>query len=122
MASQWNGLLAGRSVLGLGVIGDTLVALTRDAFAYRDPATGQWILGAPISGTIGTSRTLHTTMFGAWIGGDRGAALVTANGIMLQEMLVGRELPDAVTAITSSERYLWVGTLRGLVRLALVRR
>jgi hypothetical protein len=121
IAPQWRGMLAGRSVLGLGVIGDTLVAITSDAFAYREPATGEWILGAPLSGTTGPLRTLHATAFGAWLGGDRGATLVTANGIMLQSMLVGQELPDAVTAITSSDQYLWVGTLRGLVRFALAR-
>ena len=64
-------------------------------------------------------RAMHTTPYGAWIGGDRGAAFVTATGAVLQRLTLGSELPDAVTAITSAGRYLWVGTLRGLVRLAL---
>ncbi len=116
----WRGPVATRSmVLGLGVIGDTLVAMTREALVHRDPSTGEWIAGAPISSAVGELRAMYTTPFGVWLGGDRGAALVTASGATIQTLLVGRELPDAVTAITGSERYLWIGTLRGLVRLML---
>lgn len=120
---QWRGQAADRSaVLGLGVISDTLVAMTRNALVYREPLTGDWITGVPMSTSVGTLRAFHATPFGAWVGGDRGAALVTASGATLQNLMVGAELPDAVTAITSSEDFVWIGTLRGLVRLARIDR
>ncbi len=48
-----------------------------------------------------------------------GAAFVQPHGSVLETLRVGGELPDAVTAIASNEHYLWVGTMRGLVRFEL---
>lgn len=118
--AQWRGQPDARSaVYGIGVIGDTLVVMTGDLLVRRDPLSGEWIPGLPLRGSLGSLRALHATPYGAWVGGDRGAAFVTAEGAPLQTLMVGRELPDAVTAITASDRFLWIGTLRGLVRLAL---
>ena len=123
MPSQWRGQAADRStVLGLGVISDTLVAMTRSGLVFREPLTGDWLTGAPMASSLGVLRAFHATPFGAWVGGDRGAALVTASGATMQTLMVGGELPDAVTAITSSEEHVWIGTLRGLVRLTRVGR
>lgn len=122
-AAGWRAQVADRdAVIALGVIGDTLIAMTREALVRRDPVTGEWITGIPLGGTTGILRAMHTTPYGAWVGGDRGAAFVTTSGAILQNLAIGAELPDAVTAITSSDRYLWIGTLRGLVRLALIGR
>jgi ligand-binding sensor domain-containing protein len=123
VAPGWRGQVSDRSaVFALGVIGDTVIAMTREVLVRRDPVTGEWIPGVPLTSTVGVLRAMHATPFGLWVGGDRGAAFVTGSGAVLQTLMVGRELPDAVTAITSSDRYLWIGTLRGLVRLALVGR
>jgi ligand-binding sensor domain-containing protein len=108
-----------RPVIGIGLLADTLVAMTRELVVRRDPVTGEWILGAPTSSITGLLRAFHATEYGAWIGGDRGAAFVTPSGAPLHSLLVGRELPGPVTSITSSPGLLWVGTTRGLVRLVL---
>src|SRR5690606_12478163 len=108
-----------RPVIGVGLVADTLVAMTRELIVRRDPATGEWIPGAPTSSITGVLRAFHATEYGAWIGGDRGAAFVTTSGAPLHSLLVGRELPGPVTSITSSPGLLWVGTTRGLVRLVL---
>jgi ligand-binding sensor domain-containing protein len=116
----WRAQLEARtSVYGVGTVGDTLVVMTRSALVRRDPATGEWIASAPLGSVAGTLRAFHATPFGLWVGGDRGAAFVTPSGAVLQTLSLGRELPDAVTAIAATERFLWVGTLRGLVRLAI---
>jgi ligand-binding sensor domain-containing protein len=118
--TQWRTQFASQSAIyGVGRVGDTLVAMTRDLLVRRDPLTGEWIPGVPLRSAAGNLRALHATPFGVWVGGDRGAAFVTPSGGVLQTLVLGRDLPDAVTAIVSTDRYLWVGTLRGLVRLAL---
>jgi ligand-binding sensor domain-containing protein len=118
--TQWRSQFTSRSaVLGVGMVGDTLVAMTRELLVRRDPRTGEWIPGVPLGSAAGNLRAFHATPFGVWVGGDRGAAFVTPSGGVLQTLVLGRDLPDAVTAIVSTDRYLWVGTLRGLVRLAL---
>src|SRR5690606_6962426 len=119
-APAWRGTSSTfRPVIGIGLVGDTLVAMTRELVVRRDEVTGEWIPGAPTGSITGPLRAFHATEFGAWIGGERGAAFVTASGVPLHSLLVGRELPGPVTAITSSPGLLWVGTTRGLVRLVL---
>jgi ligand-binding sensor domain-containing protein len=93
--------------------------MTRDGIAWRDPLTGQWTAGASIGGTTGTLRAFHATPGGAWVGGDNAAVLVSASGLVLHVLRVGLDLPDVVTAITTSDNYLWIGTAAGLVRLTL---
>lgn len=106
-------------VLGIGSVGDTLMAMTRTDVLWRDPASGAWNLAPAIASTTGALRAFHATPHGVWVGGDRGAAFVRADGAVLRTLRVGAELPDVVTAITSDPDWLWIGTLRGLVRLAL---
>ncbi len=108
-----------RPVLGLGAVGDTLVAMTDTDLHWRDPATGRWQVGPILGGGLGRLRAFFATPDGAWIGGERGAAFVQVAGGTLETLLVGRDLPDAVTAIAADRRYLWIGTLRGLVRITL---
>ncbi len=120
VAAGWRANSAAyRPVIGVGLVADTLVAMTRELLVRRDPLTGEWIAGAPTAAATGLLRAFHATPFGAWIGGDRGAVFVTASGIPLHTLMVGRELPGAVTAITATPGLLWVGTTRGLVRLVL---
>lgn len=117
---EWDRHLgSARPVLGLGSVGDTLVAMTDSDLHWRDPATGRWQVGPILGGGLGRLRAFFATPDGAWIGGDRGAAFVQLAGGTLETLLVGRDLPEAVTAIVADRRYLWIGTLRGLVRITL---
>lgn len=106
-------------VLGIGVVGDTLVAMTSNDVFWRDPATSAWIVGPSVTSSTGPLRALATTPQGVWVGGDRGAAFLRSGGGVLRILRVGPDLPDAVTAIASGPRWLWVGTRAGLVRLRL---
>lgn len=116
----WRGIASPRDeVRGIGAVRDTLVAMTRNGMAWRDPVTGEWVPGAPFAATTGTLRAFHATAAGAWLGGDRAAVLVSANGAVLHVLRVGLDLPDLVTAIATGDDHLWVGTARGLVRIRL---
>lgn len=112
-------LAARREVLGVGYVADTLVAMTRDEVTWRDPVSGEWVPGAPIGATTGALRAFHATPDGIWVGGDRAAVLTSAGGAVLHVLRVGLDLPDAVTAITTTPQHLWIGTLQGVVRLTL---
>jgi ligand-binding sensor domain-containing protein len=117
---SWNRLLDSRTpVYGIGTVGDTLVAMTGSDLYWRDPATAEWITGPLLGGSLGLLRAFDATPRGVWIGGDRGAAFVQPHGAMLETLRVGAELPDAVTAIAGDDRFLWVGTMHGLVRFEL---
>ena len=116
----WDRLVRSNTpVLGIGSVADTLVAMTTSDVAWRDPVTGTWNLAPAIASTTGSLRAFHATPFGVWVGGDRGAAFLRADGGVLRTLRVGPDLPDVVTAIASDDNWLWIGTLRGLVRLAL---
>ncbi len=117
----WRRLVGSAApVIGIGSVGDTLVAMTLDRIAYRNPLTGSWVAGISLGSSLGRLVAFHATEFGVWVGGERGAAFLDAAGMPRDQLRIGDELPDAVTAIAASPRHLWVGTLRGLVRLTLV--
>ncbi len=106
-------------VVGIGYIVDTLVAMTRERLLWRDPSTGAWSEGPLLSDQLGPLRGFWVTPHGAWLGGDRGAALVAPQGAVLSRLVVGVDLPDQVTAIAGDGDYLWIGTAQGLVRFQL---
>ena len=111
---------ANAPVLGIGTVGGTLMVMTTTVLLWRDPVQAEWRTAPILTATTGPLRAFHATRHGAWVGGDRGAAFVRADGAVLHTLRVGVELPAEVTAIGGDDRWLWVGTLRGLVRLALV--
>ncbi len=116
----WTRLLNSRTpVYGIGAVNDTMVAMTGSDLFWRDPVSAEWVTGPLLGGSLGLLRAFHATPQGVWIGGDRGAAFVQPRGGVLETLRVGADLPDAVTSITSDEHYLWVGTMRGLVRFEL---
>lgn len=118
--TAWRGDIGGRgAVFGIGQVGDTLVAMMRDGTVWRDPLTSAWYPGPPLGNTTGVLRGFFASSNGVWIGGDRGAALLSATGVVRASLRVGSDVPDAVTAIAASEQYLWVGTWRGVVRVRL---
>ncbi len=121
LSTGWRQATAGEvPVFGIGYVADTLVAMTADRVLWRDPVLGGWTPGFALAPTLGRLRAMATTDAGVWVGGDRGAALVSLVAGPVRTLTVGRDLPAPVTALVATERYLWVGTHGGLVRLALV--
>ena len=110
--------LAG-AIMGIGYVGDTLVAMTTSQVLWRDPRLGGWSAGPDLGRDLGPLIAFEPTSRGAWVGGARGAAFVGAQG-MAEQFIVGPDqLPDDLTAIAARGRYLWIGTRRGLVRFLL---
>jgi hypothetical protein len=106
------------AVIDLATLGDTLVALTRDQFLWRDPRTARWTLGPNLSALLGRLRRFAADGPGFWVAGDRGvgyARLSTAPLLSLRE----GDLPGSVSSLAVDGDYLWVGTNRGLVRFRL---
>ncbi len=104
-------------VLGIGYVVDTLVALTPDHLLWRDPHSGAWTRGPDLGATLGQLTAFATSADGIWVGGTRGAGLVRPTTPLLHPQMVGGELPAQVTSIAASDRYLWIGTQLGLVRV-----
>src|SRR5262249_39248813 len=102
-------------ILGIGYVADTLVAMTADRLLWRDPRTGAWSPAPQLSGQLGALRAFHATTGGVWVGGARGAGFVRPTSVPLRVILAPLDLPDQVTAIASTSRYLWIGTQSGLV-------
>lgn len=106
------------TVLDLASLGDTIVALTRDQFLWRNPRTGSWTLGPNLSALLGRLRRFAADGSGFWVAGDRGLGFARLNTPPLRPIREG-DLPGAVNDLAVGEGYLWVGTNRGLVRLRL---
>ncbi len=106
-------------VLGIGYVGDTLVAMAPDHLVWRNPVSGEWTRGPDLAQQLGSLTAFAATLQGVWVGGLRGAGFVRPATGILRPLMVGSELPGQVTAITVSGGYLWVGTVAGLVRIRL---
>lgn len=116
------GELAGAGpVLGVGSVGDTVLAMTQDRLVWRDPVSHAWTVSPTFIGATGVLRAIDISAAGVWIGGERGAALALPSGGTVAVLRVGVDLPERVTALATEDGYLWVGTLDGLVRVRLQR-
>lgn len=117
---SWDRVIGSNAaVLGIGSVGDTLMAMTTADVFWRDPVTAVWQAGPLITSTTGTLRAFLATPHGVWVGGDRGAVFMRPGGGVLRTLRVGPDLPDVITSIAGDDQWLWVGTLSGVVRLAL---
>jgi ligand-binding sensor domain-containing protein len=120
VSTGWRRLTSQRiPVYGIGYVMDTMVVLSQDRVIWRDPSTGAWTPGPLLGAALGPLHTMFATDAGVWVGGDRGAALVLLNAGPIRTLTVGADLPGAVRAIAANDRYLWIGTIDGLVRLKL---
>jgi len=121
VSTGWREAVGGSmQVLGVGYVGDTLVAMTPERLLWRDPLGGAWTAGPLLTAGVGRLRVMAPTATGVWVGGDRGASLVQITIGPIRTLMVGRELPAPVTAMVAGDRYLWFGTLAGLVRFTVV--
>jgi len=101
-------------VRALAVLGDTLVAATSNALFRRDPATGAWQAArlVPLGNVFGLAGSAR----GLWVIGTDDVALGSLAGEWRVRLTTPRDLPGRPTSILAGERWVWVGTERGLVR------
>ena len=105
-------------VIALGSLADTVVALTRDAFLWRNPRGGAWTVGPNLSGLLGRLRAFAANGPGFWVVGDRGVGFARLNAPPLRSLREG-DYPGEATDLSVGREYLWVGTTEGLVRFRL---
>ncbi len=105
-------------IVALGVLGDTIVALTRDELLWREPRGGKWTLGPNLSGLLGRLHALAPSGPGFWLAGERGVGFARLGTAPLLAVRNG-DLPAVATDLTADRDYLWVGTQAGLVRFRL---
>jgi hypothetical protein len=105
-------------VVALAQLGDTLVALTRNALLWRDPGTRAWTLGPNLSALLGGLRSFVADGPGLWVAGDKAVGFVRLTTPPIQPLRQG-DLPGAANDVAIEGDYLWVGTDGGLVRFRL---
>jgi ligand-binding sensor domain-containing protein len=106
------------SIVALGSLGDTVVALTRDQFLWRDPGTQAWTLGPNLSGLLGGLVGFVADGPGFWVAGERGVAFARLSTPPIRPLREG-DLPGQSTDLAVDAEFLWVATDAGLVRFRL---
>jgi len=104
-------------IVALGRVGDTLVAITPDQLAWRDPASRRWtLLRAP--GRIGRVGALAADRSGVWLAATNALAFWDLSPAGFRVLTAPLDVPGPVRDIAVAAPYLWVATDSGLVRLA----
>jgi ligand-binding sensor domain-containing protein len=106
------------SIVALGSLGDTVVALTRDEFLWRDPGTHAWTLGPNLSALLGGLVGFAADGPGFWVAGERGVAFARLSTPPLRPLREG-DLPGQSNDLAVDGEFLWVATDAGLVRFRL---
>ncbi|MEP6686872.1 MAG: hypothetical protein ABJC36_00900 [Gemmatimonadales bacterium] len=105
-------------VVALAALGDTVVALTRDQFIWRDPRTQAWTLGPNLSGLLGGLVGFAVDGPGFWVAGERAVGFARLRTPAARPLREG-DLPGRANDLTVDGDYLWVATNGGLVRFRL---
>jgi ligand-binding sensor domain-containing protein len=105
-------------VVDLATLADTLVALTRNEFLWRDPRTKRWSLGPNLSNLLGPLRRFVADGPGFWVAGDRGIGFARLNTPPVRPLREG-DLPGPVNDLAIDDDFLWAATDGGLVRFRL---
>ena len=113
------GLSLQASVVDLVWRADTLVGLTPDRLLWRSPGSGKFTLGPLLGSGLGRLHTLVNGRDGLFVAGDRGTGFAQLNTPVSRILSVPGDLPGQVTDVAADDRYLWVATLKGLVRFRL---
>jgi hypothetical protein len=103
---------------GFAMLGDTLVALTRDHMMWRDPRTQAWSIGPNLSGLLGRLRRFTADGPGFWVAGDRGVGFARLGGGPAGTLREG-DLPGPANDLAVDRDHLWIATEDGLVRFRL---
>jgi hypothetical protein len=107
------------AVLDLVWRADTLVALLDDRLMWRDPRTGRFTLGPLLGSAPGRLHTVVNGRSGLYVAGDRGVGAAGLATSLRRVFTTPGDLPGQVTDLAVDDDYLWVATLRGLVRFRL---
>ncbi len=99
--------------------GDTLVALTEDHLLWRDPGTGRFVHGPRLGTALGRLHTVANGSRGLYLAGDVGVGFAGLTTPVVRPFTAPGDLPGQVTDLAVDDAYLWVATLRGLVRFSL---
>ena len=102
-------------VAGLAAGGGNVVVATREDISWRG-RDGQWTAQRPLGG-LGDVTTLAMDSGGVWIGGQLGVQFFEFASRGFSVAAGAGDLPGEVRDIAVSQRYIWVGTEGGLVRL-----
>ncbi len=113
------GLSFQTSVVDLTWRADTLIGLTTDRLLWRDPSSGKFTLGPLLGNALGRLHTIINGKSGLYIAGDRGIGFTELNQSITRVLTAPGDLPGQVTDLAIDDRYLWVATLKGLVRFQL---
>jgi hypothetical protein len=105
-------------VIAMTSLGDTLVALTRDQFLWRNPRSTAWTLGPNLSGLLGRLCCFVAEGPGFWIAGEHGVGFAGLQTPPIRTLREG-DLPALTNDLAADQDYLWVATDAGLVRFAL---
>lgn len=106
------------TVIDIATLGDTLVALTRDEFLWRDPGSRRWTLGPNLSAVLGRLGRFVADGPGFWVAGDRGVGYARLGTPPVRPFHEG-DIPGSASDLAVDDTYLWVATSRGLVRFRL---
>lgn len=101
-------------VRALAAIGDTVVAATERDLFWRDPATSAWQPARLVP--LGSVVDLASDDRGLWVIGVDDVAHGSLGGEWWSRLAAPSDLPGRPTSVVASERWVWVGTERGLVR------
>ena len=104
-------------ILALATVGDVLVVVTVDQFAWRDPATSRWTLlhARTDLGTI-TALAGDPEAGGVWIAGTTGVAFWELPRGTFHVLRAPDDVPAAVHDVAVDADFVWVATDSGLVR------
>jgi ligand-binding sensor domain-containing protein len=104
-------------ILALASVGDVLVVVTTDQFAWRDPATNRWTQVHPRTdlGAI-TALAGDPGDGGVWIAGTNGLAFWELPRGTFHVLRAPYDVPGAVHDVAVDSRYVWVASDSGLVR------
>jgi ligand-binding sensor domain-containing protein len=106
-------------ILALAGVGDTLVVVTPDQFAWRDPASHGWTL-VHARTDLGTINALvgDAEGRGVWIAGTTALAFWDLAHDTFHILRAPYDVPAVVHDVAVDSRYLWVATDSGLVRFS----
>ncbi len=106
-----------RTVIAIGTVGDTLVAVGREQLSWRDPVTLDWIVGARFLGLPGGARIAVVDTTGVWVVGERTLLQLAPSGLSGVSYSLPPTLPGPITDLLLAPDWLWLGTTTGLLRL-----
>jgi len=112
-------------IVALTLLADTLVAVTPEQLAWRDPASGRWTvlrtraeLGRVTALAPDVTSPANGGGGGVWIAGTSGLGFWDIGRATFRTLTVPLDVPAPVRDVAVDPPYVWVATDSGLVRFA----